>query len=84
MRAYEALGGLTYWQSDFGSMAEAYQRALELSRELGDPLEEAHALHNASYAPNQRGDTEDSRRLPRGSSRPLPMHSVTMWVSATC
>ena len=60
MRAYEALGGLTYWQSDFGSMAEAYQRALELSRELGDPLEEAHALHNASYAPNQRGDTEEA------------------------
>ena len=58
MRAYEALGGLTYWQSDFGSMAEAYQRALDLSRELGDPLEEAHALHNASFAPNQRGDTE--------------------------
>lgn len=58
MRAHEALGGLAYWQTDYEAMAEAYQRALDLARELGDPLEEAKALHNASYSPNLRGEAE--------------------------
>jgi len=58
MRAYEAMGGTAYWQSDYEAMTDSYQRALDLARELGDPLEEANALYNMSYAPSLGGDTE--------------------------
>jgi predicted ATPase/class 3 adenylate cyclase len=58
MRAYEAMGGTAYWQSDYVTMTDSYQRALDFSRELGDPLEEANALYNMSYEPALGGDTE--------------------------
>ena len=58
MRAYEALGGIAYWQADYETMTHAYQRALDLARQLGNPLDEANALYNASFAPSLGGDTE--------------------------
>lgn len=58
MRVYEALGGIAYWQADYETMTDAYQRALDLARELGNPLDEANALYNASFAPSLGGDTE--------------------------
>ncbi|HEX2032400.1 MAG TPA: adenylate/guanylate cyclase domain-containing protein [Actinomycetota bacterium] len=47
--ALTALGSIAYWQNDYGPMQRAYDEALAIARELGDPLLLAHAYHNAAY-----------------------------------
>lgn len=63
LRANEASGGLAYWQSDFEAMTHSYQNALDLARQLEDPLEEANALYNASFGPIQLGNNDEAIAL---------------------
>jgi hypothetical protein len=48
-RALTALGGMLYWQNDYVAMRRAYEEALAIARELGDPRVIAQAIYDASY-----------------------------------
>jgi predicted ATPase/class 3 adenylate cyclase len=61
-KAYTALGGLTYWLSDFEATEMAYASALRFYQALGDRDAEAGALYNVSFVPFLHGDMEDSER----------------------
>jgi predicted ATPase/class 3 adenylate cyclase len=45
-KVIEASGGIAWWQGDLETADEAYARALQMQRELGDPAEIANALFN--------------------------------------
>ena len=49
-KALEACGGIDWWRGDSASSLEAYQAALEIQREVGDPPEIANALYNTALA----------------------------------
>ncbi|HEX6262848.1 MAG TPA: AAA family ATPase [Actinomycetota bacterium] len=57
-RALGALGGIAYWQADYGAMGSAYEEAVEIARELGDRDLEAHALFDAAFIPVVKNDHE--------------------------
>lgn len=68
--ALDALGGLAYWRGRHGEARDAYGRALELARQLGDRQAEAEQLYNISFtysipvaAERQPGDVDEARRL---------------------
>ena len=48
--AYEAAGGITYWQGDTPATHRLYKRALEVARRSGDQRLIARALYNYSFA----------------------------------
>ncbi len=48
LRALEATGGLIYWMGDL-EMERPYRAALDLAREIGDPVEIAQAAYNLSF-----------------------------------
>ncbi|HWH33604.1 MAG TPA: hypothetical protein VNU01_13120, partial [Egibacteraceae bacterium] len=48
-RGFEALGGLAYWQADMPAARAAYERVLDLERELGDGERVAEALYNLAF-----------------------------------
>jgi predicted ATPase/class 3 adenylate cyclase len=58
-----ALGGLAYWQEDVPAFRAAYEESLEIARELGDPVREAEAIYNLSFAPAMEGDLADAVQL---------------------
>jgi predicted ATPase/class 3 adenylate cyclase len=67
VRGLEALGGLAYWQGDSRSLREAYEEALDIARELGDPRLVAHGLFNLSFAHAVKGDFDGQEQLLRES-----------------
>jgi predicted ATPase/class 3 adenylate cyclase len=58
-----ALGGLGYWQEDVPAFRAAYEESLAIARELGDPVAEAEAIYNLSFAPAMEGDLDGAVRL---------------------
>ncbi|HEX6434409.1 MAG TPA: NB-ARC domain-containing protein, partial [Gemmatimonadales bacterium] len=59
VRSLAALGGLAYWQSDPAATRQAYEEAVGVARELGDPKLLASALLDLSYVPYLEGKPED-------------------------
>jgi tetratricopeptide (TPR) repeat protein len=57
---FSALGALVYWQGDYRAAASAYQEAVDISRELGDPHGTAEALTDLAYALLAQGAAKDS------------------------
>ena len=51
VRALGALGGILYWQNDYEAMSRAYEQAVEIAREVGNPSLLARALFDLSFAP---------------------------------
>jgi predicted ATPase len=49
--AYEAAGGVTYWQGDVPATHDFYARGLAAARASGDRLRIARALYNFGFAP---------------------------------
>ena len=64
-RATTALGGLAYWENDYAAMDAAYEEALAIARELGDPALIGEALYDASYIAAIRGDDARATALNR-------------------
>ena len=62
-RAFEALGGVAYWQGDFSRARSAYQSALDRYRDAGTDSDVANALYNLSFAYGFAGDYETGGRL---------------------
>ena len=62
-RALGAAGSVAYWMGDLPAAQEAYQRALDLSRESGDPRAVAESLYNLAFAVNLQGDNERCKNL---------------------
>jgi predicted ATPase/class 3 adenylate cyclase len=58
IRALGALGGVAYWQHEYPAMGAAYEEALRLAREIGDPTLVGRALFDAAYIPAIAGDFE--------------------------
>jgi predicted ATPase/class 3 adenylate cyclase len=52
VRALGALGGILYWQNDFEGMGDAYEEAVEIAREVGEPRLLARALFDLSFVPS--------------------------------
>ena len=52
VRAVGALGGILYWQNDFEGMRDAYEEAVEIAREVGEPGLLARALFDLSFVPS--------------------------------
>ncbi|MGH8945980.1 MAG: ATP-binding protein, partial [Acidimicrobiia bacterium] len=50
-RALAALGGIAYWQNDYAPTRAAYEEAVDIAREVGDPKLLASALLNLSFIP---------------------------------
>jgi predicted ATPase/class 3 adenylate cyclase len=50
-RALGALGSVAYWQNDYESTKNAYEEAVEIARELGEPRLLAEALYDLSFIP---------------------------------
>jgi len=50
-RALSALGGISYWQNDYAPMRAAYDEAVHIAREVGEPKLLASALLDLSYIP---------------------------------
>ena len=67
-RALGALGSITYWQNDYESTRPAYEEAVEIARELGEPRLLSHALYDLAFLPLVlEGDFDGSERLLRES-----------------
>ena len=49
-RALTALGGLAYWQNDVMTVRNAYEEALDISTEVGDPAGIADGTYNLAFA----------------------------------
>ncbi|MFL5798011.1 MAG: ATP-binding protein [Actinomycetota bacterium] len=62
-RALTALGGLAYWQEDVPAFSRAYEEALAIAREHGDPQAEAEGVYNLSYARAYQGEIQDALEL---------------------
>jgi tetratricopeptide (TPR) repeat protein len=63
LSAYEAAGGLAYWQADMDTTWEHYNAALDLAREIGDPALIAGAIYNVSSARALRFGIDDAMAL---------------------
>ena len=61
-KAYNALGGLTYWLADVDATQEAYGSAVRLYDGIGDPEAKAEALYNLAFVPVMRGENEEAYR----------------------
>ena len=66
-KAYEALGGLTYWLADAEATQVAYESAVQLYRLIGDREAEAEAMYNMAFVPVMREDLDGSRQRFAGS-----------------
>jgi predicted ATPase len=62
-RALATLGGLAYWRNDFAVTRSAYEEALEISTELGDPSAVARASYNLAFAYRLNQDASGAREL---------------------
>jgi predicted ATPase/class 3 adenylate cyclase len=59
--ALAAVGGLAYWGDDFVTAGAAYERRLEIARELGDTVEEAEAHYDLGFISMVNSDPEGLR-----------------------
>jgi predicted ATPase/class 3 adenylate cyclase len=50
-RALGALGGILYWQADYGDLESVYQEAVDIAREVGDRRLLSRALFDLSFVP---------------------------------
>ena len=64
-RALSAAGSVAYWMADFPAAEEAYQKALDLSRQIGNPGAIAEGLYNLAFAANFLDEDERARELMR-------------------
>ena len=64
-RALGAFGSIAYWQNDYEPTDEAWEEALDIAREVGDPHLLARALFDASFVPRLAGDTPANEALLR-------------------
>ena len=62
-RALATLGGLAYWRNDFALARTAYEEALEISTELGDPSGIAEGTYNLAFAYRLDQDRAGAREL---------------------
>ncbi|MFN2589628.1 MAG: adenylate/guanylate cyclase domain-containing protein, partial [Actinomycetota bacterium] len=62
-QALGALGSIAYWQNDLDRTRAAYQEAVEIARDAGDPDALASALYNASFIPSLAGDFDAAEAL---------------------
>jgi tetratricopeptide (TPR) repeat protein len=62
-RALLALGDMAFWQNDYGPMRSAYEEAVAIARELGDPALLARSLLNMADAPLIAKDLDWARAL---------------------
>ena len=62
-KALTALGGVAYWQEDMPAARRAYEEALTIARERGDPTAEAEGIYNMAYPPAYEGDMESALAL---------------------
>ena len=61
--ALEGLGGVAYWQADFGVAKEAYQEGLDLLRDRGTDKQIANSLYNLSFSYSFAGDSATGAAL---------------------
>jgi predicted ATPase/class 3 adenylate cyclase len=64
-RALGALGGIAYWQNDYPPTRAAYEEAVEIARELGDPRLLAATLRDLSFMPFLDGEPERAEPILR-------------------
>ncbi|MGH2657486.1 MAG: adenylate/guanylate cyclase domain-containing protein [Actinomycetota bacterium] len=64
-RALSAHGGITYWQNDYPPMRAAYEEAVDIAREVGDPKLLASALLDLSSIPNLEQDADGAEAILR-------------------
>jgi non-specific serine/threonine protein kinase len=50
-RALGALGGIRYWQADYGDLESVYREAVDIAREVGDRRLLSRALFDLSFVP---------------------------------
>jgi non-specific serine/threonine protein kinase len=62
-RALAALGGITYWQNDYPPTRAAYEEAVAIAREVGDPRLLASALLDLSYIPYLEQEPDRSEAI---------------------
>jgi tetratricopeptide (TPR) repeat protein len=62
-RALGAAGSVAYWMGDFAAAQAPYERALDLSRESGDPRAVAESSYNLSFVFVFRGDKDRGKVL---------------------
>ena len=62
-RAHSALGGIAYWQGDFGTALNVYREALEIHRQLGDRSATVQALLDLGTTKAVTGDPESAQSL---------------------
>jgi predicted ATPase/class 3 adenylate cyclase len=60
IRALGAAGSVAYWMGDLPAAQRAYERALALSREDGDPRAVAESLYNLAFAVQLQGEEEEA------------------------
>jgi tetratricopeptide (TPR) repeat protein len=66
-RALGALGGIAYWQGDYGPMRTAYEEAVEIAREIGDATLLARTLYDLSFAAMVESNTDEQEELLRAA-----------------
>jgi predicted ATPase/class 3 adenylate cyclase len=64
-RALGALGGITYWQNDYPPMRAAYEEAVDIAREVGDPKLLASALLDLSSISHLEQDADGAEAILR-------------------
>ena len=64
-RALGALGGITYWQNDYPPTRAAYEQAVEIAREVGDPGLLAATLLDLSFVPYLEREPERAEPILR-------------------
>lgn len=64
-RALGALGGIAYWQNDNAMTRAAYEEAVGIAREMGDPRLLASALLDLSFIPFMEHDTDRAESILR-------------------
>jgi predicted ATPase len=66
-RALSALGGIAYWQNDYGRLRDVYEEEADIAREVGDPRLLSRALFDLSFIPLIDGDLDGCEELLRES-----------------
>lgn len=64
-RALGALGGIAYWQNDYPPTRAAYEEAVDIARELGDPGLLASTLLDLSFVPYLEREPERAEPILR-------------------
>ena len=64
-RALSALGGIAYWQNDYPPMRAAYEEAVGIARDVGDPRLLASSLLDLSYIPFVEQEPDRSEAILR-------------------